>query len=427
MSSNELAIIDAATAMPALLQHWRQLTSHIQPEARGGYIGNAKKALDAGLWDAAVNYFWTGTIEHLRSKVMAYGIEYFAAQVRDETLDSREKLERDVSDYRLIDGCYRLGIIGRHDNIQLQHCREVRNHFTSAHPTSQTVDPLEALNFIKNCVRHCLCIEVPPPGLNPKSLMENLRAEDITTRLDDVRVVLQRQSSKMLDTLVQVMFTEYVSLDCPGLLKANINGIAPIAWEGSTEECKDSIGQRYAKLVAEGTEEDMQEAIRFLRQVNGARYIPKQLRRSLVIKAARKLVDAHFGMNNFYNEPPHAEALADLGSDIPEGAETTYLKAILLCYLGNSYGYSYAAEPHTKAMLENLNQRCVNLLFVVLGNDEDILAELCNEKPVERLKEICRLVRGLNIPTAHKPYVNFFEHKSVAAIIQKFRAWAESS
>jgi hypothetical protein len=257
--------------------------------------------------------------------------------------------------------------------------------------------------------------------------MENLRAEDITARLDEVRVVLQRQSSKMLDTLTQVMFTEYIDPDCPGLLKTNVNGIAPIAWEGSTEECKDSVGQRYAKLVAEGSEEQMQEAIRFLRQVNGARYIPQQLRRSLVIKAAGKLVDAHFGINNFYNEPAHAEALADLGSDIPEGAETTYLKAILFSYLGNSYGHSFAAEPHAKAMLENLNQRCVNVLFVVIGNDEDVTAELCHEKPVERLKELCRLVGGMNIPTDHKQYIAFFAQKSTAAIIQRFESWSQSS
>jgi hypothetical protein len=421
MTSQDLVLVQSAETVAALLSQWHELESAIQPEARGPYIDSARRALDAGLWDAAVGYFWSATIAHLREKVMAYGLEYFAAQLAQPGLDCKEKLERDVSDYALIDGCYRLGLIGRHAHIQLQHCREIRNHFAlSSHPSEETVDPLESLNFIKNCVKFCLAVETPAPGLNPKVLIENLRETDVTDRADEIRVVLQRQSSKLLDTLIQIFFSEYITPDCPGTLKANINAIAPFCWEGCSQECRLSLGLRYAKLVGEGSEEELQEAVRFLRRVGGTEKIPVQLRKSLVTRACKNLIEAHFGTNNFYTEPGHAEALADLGPSIPDGTEEIYVKALVLSYVGNSYGVSWAAEPHVAKMLRDLKQRCVNILFAVIERDDDIIRELSYDKPVRRLKKLCELVAGLNIPTRAKPRMAYFLAADEAGLTRHF-------
>lgn len=42
--------------------------------------------------------------------------------------------------------------------------------------------------------------------------------------------------------------------------------------------------------------------------------------------------------NNFYNEPGYAKDLASLGIDVPISAIYTYVKAIVLSFIGNTYG-----------------------------------------------------------------------------------------
>jgi len=54
------------------------------------------------------------------------------------------------------------------------------------------------------------------------------------------------------------------------------------------------------------------------------------------------LKSVHFGLNNFYNEYPHARVLEQSlpkNGIVPRAARSLWVKVISICYVGNGAGY----------------------------------------------------------------------------------------
>ena len=62
-------------------------------------------------------------------------------------------------------------------------------------------------------------------------------------------------------------------------------------------------------------------------------------------------------MNNFYNEPPFAQRLAEIvkGSAVPLSAQYTVVEAVVTCAIGNPYGVSHAAVPYYERMIKSFS------------------------------------------------------------------------
>lgn len=63
---------------------------------------------------------------------------------------------------------------------------------------------------------------------------------------------------------------------------------------------------------------------------------------SIDLQKLRSLHAAHNGMNNFYNEGPHAQALQSslpVSGIVPRAAELEWVKVVVKCHLGNGLGY----------------------------------------------------------------------------------------
>ena len=91
-------------------------------------------------------------------------------------------------------------------------------------------------------------------------------------------------------------------------------------------------------------------------QVRGFDYVKENVRSRTYIQTAKKLIDIHFGMQNFYNEPRAIKDLEDLGTVIPKLALKECVTAILYVKLGNEYGTSWRAEEVANRMLSNLTE-----------------------------------------------------------------------
>ena len=115
-----------------------------------------------------------------------------------------------------------------------------------------------------------------------------------------------------------------------------------------------------------------------------------------IVEHIDKLAEAHNGIDNFYNEPEPAKELFDLLSNsdyfsivknypfiIKELANT-----IFLCIIGNSYGYSRAAQGSLHSTLELFDSE---LWIYYFSNsqyiDSNLLWSLSNEKLFKRWKD----------------------------------------
>lgn len=399
------ARIEHLNAVDNISTGWDNIKLAIRPECRDdNIIVKTKTAIDVGLNDAAINYFWNLTILDLYKKVSAYGIEYFAAAINWEgkSLKTIDDL-REVKDHQLITGAYVLGIIVEEAHFFLQQNREIRNNFSTAHYPVGDIDKFETFNFIKNCIKYVLTFDLPAPGLQIKDLIDNLSFEKLDN-IEELKLIVESQSPKIHGPILHNLFSNFIKSDCPANLKHNIKLLAPYLWEIVDEEVKSAIGHKFASLRELTGKDAATEALEFLKIVKGIQYIPEGFKEIIFKKHAQLLINAHFGINNFHVEPSYAKDLLILGHEIPISSVSTYVKAVTLSYIGNQYGHSWAAQSHNEKMFSNLPQSGIRVLFNILNSDIELIRELTNINPIKRLKDLMVLIKDKTMLPKQKEF-----------------------
>ncbi|WP_302305187.1 hypothetical protein [Culturomica massiliensis] len=376
-----------------LVAGWETVKLAIRPDCRDEIsLDKARTAIEAGLNDAAINYIWNLAIFDLQRKIIVYGVDYFSSAINwdGKPLKTVDDL-REIKDHQLISGAFALGIIPAEAHFFLEQCRELRNNFSTAHYPLGELDKLETYNFIKNCIKYVLTFDLPAPGLQIKDLIENLILDKLESA-EDINAIIESQSVKIHGPILHNLFSNFIKQDCNPNLKYNIKLIAPRLWNLVSDEIKSSIAAKFASLRDVKGRDAANEALAFLKLVDGVNFIPESFKEIIFKKHAQFLIDAHNGWNNFYNEPGYAKDLASLGMDVPISAMYTYVKAIILSFVGNNYGVATDAQTHNRLMISNLSQTGIRTLFNILDTDIDVVRELSHNKPSYRIQELMALI-----------------------------------
>lgn len=405
-----------------LVVGWENVKLAIRPECRNDVcLEKTKVALQVNLNDSAINYIWNLTIYDLYQKIVKYGIDYFASAINWDGKPLR-KIEdlQEVKDYQVIDGAYALGIIPDEALFFLQQCREIRNHFSAAHYPIGELDKFETMNFIKNCVKYVLTYDLPVPGVQIKDLIARLSAEKLN-KGEEISLILENQSKKIQGPILHSLFSNFIKQDCNACLKYNIKLLAPKLWSCVDEEVKSSIASKFTSLKDITGQDEANEALAFLKLVDGVSYIPQGYLDVIFNKHAQLLIDAHFASNNFYTEPGYAKDLASLGYDVPLSAVNTYVKAIVLSYVGNCYGISNNAQTYNKKMLLNLSQTGIRVLFRVISSDRQVVRELSSQFPAGRLRLLMDIIKEKTMLPEQKQQFDFIVQNTPDRIAREYR------
>lgn len=281
------------------------------------------------------------------------------------------------------------------------------------------LDKFETINFIKNCIKYVLTYDLPAPGIQIKDLIESLSIEKLN-KGEEISLIIENQSSRIHGAIMHSLFNKFISQDCPAILKYNIKLIAPKLWELVDEEVKSSIGSKFTSLKEIKGQDEANEALAFLKLVNGASYIPEKFLDIIFTKHARLLIDAHFGINNFYNEPSYAKDLNSLGYEVPTSAIYTYVKAIVLSFVGNCYGISTNAQSYNRDMLSNLTQTGIRALFRILKSDVQVVRELSYAFPAGRLKVLMEIIKEKTMLPEQKVFFDYIITNKPVKIAEGF-------
>lgn len=380
---------------------WDSIENAIRDESKGNFIDKAKRAVEVGLWDSAMLYFWNESMKDLRKKVMTYGIEYFP-NTQNTNIKKEDDLSEKINDYNLIDGCFQIGIITKEAWFFLQKCREIRNQYTSAHLSDSQIDRLEALNFIKNCVKYVLTNDPPSPGFNIRSIIERMKEKGTSNNINEIKTAILEQAEEIRKALVNRFFSEFVDVNCDAELRSNIESIAKDIWDKTDEETKNEIGQRYVKIAVGMSQESASLAFKFFKIINGIGKIPEAYRRPMFEKYAKDLLNAYHESDNFYKEGPKSKELFDMGFDVPIEAANLYTKAVLLSYLGNSFGYCWEANVSNEKMIKKFNVHCIKESIELINNDRDVQSVLLEDKTIKRLKNYLNILLQLPLIPEHE-------------------------
>ena len=342
---------------------------------RNKFIAKAVVASSVGLFDGAIIYVWNCVITELRSRVSSFGMEMIAqisgSSKPDNFLDK-------IQDVDLIDLCYQLNIIDEQGHFYLQQCREIRNHASIAHPSNIDIDDRELINFISRCCKYGLSEITISTGIDIKSLNAILSTEDDSEALDHFVSILNTTFRSQQTLIYQILYSNYIDSSKTSTVRANALRIAKSAsnvLSDNPEIIVELLEKHQSNLLSDSRDKriNSKNFIEAIGQVNSLSDVEKT---STFRKAINHLKSAHYGMNNFYNEPPFAERLQELSekiNPIPEPIIEKYVEVNLECYVGNSYGVSWDAIGFCEKMLKNLTPKGIECMLGKLNSTSQTL------------------------------------------------------
>jgi hypothetical protein len=191
---------------------------------------------------------------------------------------------------------------------------------------------------------------------------------------------------------------------------ANLNSLIEAGgWDKLAERERWAVGSAYRDATAKGDSLAAKGLRTGLSKVKGFDYVPENLRSNTFKKAAKALMDTHFAMNNFYNEPAAVRALATLGSVVPSPALVDCLQAYLCVYLGNSYGHSHAGASLASVELKKITgDRWTYYFEKAFDDDQIILGKLTSSKPADRFIDLFATILQdkLTVDSLPKPHAD---------------------
>jgi len=141
VSCTNAALVPADTDFTPLFE--RALTSVREDLRDNPYIQEALRVLPVRGYRSAIGNFWNAVVDDLRNKVIFRSLSLFNKSVKAHSeVKSYEDFQSFINDDQLIEGAYKIGVIGYEASKILKHAKETR-HFFDGHPRSS--EPSQAL------------------------------------------------------------------------------------------------------------------------------------------------------------------------------------------------------------------------------------------------------------------------------------------
>ena len=216
----------------------------------------------------------------------------------------------------------------------------------------------EANIIIKTCISYILYNNHESFGLQFNDFREKLKSGRVTELFDDDRAMFATCPYFYLKTSVRSLLNLF--RDCEGIeydnVVINMQIMFPAIWERLKIEERRALADAYTDYINASEHKKINDLNKIMLQVHAFDYVKENVRSRTYIQVANKLLDVHFDVNNFYNEPGIIKKLEDLGSQIPTLALKETITSVLYVKLGNSYGTSWSAETIADRILERLTE-----------------------------------------------------------------------
>lgn len=384
---------------------WRDLPrelKNIPEERRDELIARMCVAVSTGLFDGAINYIWNAAILNLRDKVRNFGLPV-VAQILQQDFEEKHLLE--LQDSRLIELCLKLNLIDEDGFFFLDQCRSVRNNFSAAHPTIGNLNDREFVTFVNRCVKYALGDSSSPKGVDIGSFISALKGARFTDGQLKVWVQRLREThDAQRQILVGMVHGIYCDPATGEETRLNCIDICTALKDSFTNEIRSEIVTRHSEYLAEGDEKRHTASQQFFERLGLLPLLNESEQHLVFKKAVDRLLAAHQGMNNFYNEPPFAERLYELSQqgEVPETIQEEYVETVVGCYIGNGYGVSWAAEPTYERMIRGFSPKEVFHMVKAAGRKGVVGRKLSISKCSERYGKALRLIDAASVPSSAK-------------------------
>lgn len=266
----------------------------------------------------------------------------------------------------LLDLCLKLNLIGEDDLFFLDQCRATRNSFSVAHPAEGVVDEDEFLNFLSCCQKHALSSARNPKGVDTKALLSAVKA---TRFKKDQGEEWERRVRETYDAQRELIFVMLHGIYCDPAsaeeARLNARAICATFSDEFSPKTRSALVDRHQEYKAKGDETRQKASLQFFESLGQLSLLSEAEVHSVFTSSSRRLLNVHNDWNNFHNEPPFAERLADLArkNRVPGTAQPAFVEAVVTAATGNRYGVSHAAAHYYKEMVRSFSPNEIKLML----------------------------------------------------------------
>ncbi|MFF1291595.1 hypothetical protein ACFVXR_29960 [Bacillus thuringiensis] len=381
----------------------KETLEDVKLEYRHELLARMVVSIRVGLFSSAVNDMWNTAILALRQKVKSFGYKEAATFLKR---DIDEEVLKQMMDKELIDVCFSLGFLDDDAYYFINNCRDLRNNYSSAHPSNSMLDGVELDYFMHQCIKHILGNDVQYEGFPVSDFMSILKKDTMPQQTIDFYVEKIRKSNDLQKTAIaKLLFVNFVADDADEFVRTNCLAIAEATWEEYNNTAILELLELYSEYMIKDKRTKKSYAERFFEKVGAVDELPKDQVASIVLRAVTDLEAAHFTFDNFYNERPFAQRLAEsFHRKIPNSVLQQYVYVVSLCYVGNKYGTADSAKSYYEKMIRNFSLKEVEQLFELLPKDNFLSHRIKNNQRCKlQFKELVRLLEPGAIPLKYKP------------------------
>lgn len=342
------------------------------------------------------SFVWSKAAAALKTQIATLGMDFVGEMLDRADIDEDSDPVTSIRDHEAVRLAEELGMADATETLRLRHAIDLVNHFAKprgADDPDHSMHREEAISILRACIKSVL----------------GLPRIEVAFQFREFRNRLESESFSSADPLVQnyanapYFFRRTTLTVLLSLLKSaqgahlehvigNVNLFLPAFWEHLKQPERWTTGRAYAELYAAGMQKAAVGLRNALQAVRGFDYVPETLRSTTFVAAAQKVIETHFAMNNFYNEPEPMRVLSQLGSTIPKPAFPVCMTASLCVQLGNEWGHCWDAEKYSLAVLKDLRkEQWTYFLNECLPSDTTIVSKLAyGGKPVTRWRSLVK-------------------------------------
>jgi len=362
------------------------------------YLAEALRVLPVGGYRSAIGSFWNAVVDDLRNKIIHRSVSLFNNAVNvGRELKTYEDFQNNVTDDNLIDGAYKIGVIGWEASKILKHAKETR-HIFDGHPRSTDPSIIKVLAMFEDCAKYVLNEPFPPQIVDIDEYLGMMG----TAGFDRNEVAIANALTELPDIykteLINRLFNAYIHESASTDLRSNIELTAPVLWPVLPKEMKVQVVRRVDQVISKGNADATKEAFAFVRLVKASAYLTPTAKRYIIQPLVEKLRE---NLDRFEAEDRYVRALAPYAANIPADLMPVYVSAITQTYVGHTGGsaqfsrtdfYANGAATNIPKMFEAFDDSASAAFVECMRTNNTLRRRIENPVKLNRLRSLANIV-----------------------------------
>ena len=399
MSTNEL-ITSIANLQPLELRPLFQgaLTRVREEVLENTYIAEALRVLPVGGHRSAIGCLWNAVVDDLRNKILHRSLVLFNKSVNlPREVKRYEDFQDLVTDEVLIDGAYKIGVLGWEAAKVLKHAKETR-HIFDGHPKSSEPSAIKVLSMFEDCVKYVLAEPYPPQIIDINDYLALMGTSDFDrnefTTVNALAEIPEIYKTELINRLFSVYCLETTS----SILRSNIEFVAPILWNVLPKTLKGQVAHRVDQEMVKGHAIRTKNAFDFVTLVSGNIYLTSSARLHILGPLVKELKDS---LDNFNVESRCVRELEPYAAYIPPQLVSDFVWGITHTYVGRMGSsthwsrtnfFANGAAVRIPGMFAKFDNNAIEAFVACVKESKTLQRRIENPTKLERLRSLANIV-----------------------------------